>query len=103
MRCPLLRRMVQNCMVFVLCGVLAATSCHTRQIASAATNVTGFQRKETCGQYLANCERTDSGHEILIPGESFASADPMPEILHDPFGLQGTAVCTDDTATSSGL
>ncbi|HQD18409.1 MAG TPA: extracellular solute-binding protein [Bacillota bacterium] len=97
MRCPLLRRMVQNCMVFVLCGVLAATSCHTRQIASAATNVTGFQRKETYGQYLAKYEGAQTPDiEILIPGESFASADPMPEILHDPFGLQGTAVCTDE-------
>jgi ABC-type glycerol-3-phosphate transport system substrate-binding protein len=97
MRCPLLRKILQKGTVLVLCAVLAAVSCYTSQIASAATNVAGFQRKATYGEYLARFGPAQTPHtEILVPGDSFTSADPMPEILLDPFGLSGTAVRSED-------
>lgn len=97
MRYLLLRKTWYIGMVLVLCGVLAAVSCYTWQVEAAETSVTAYQRRETYGEYLARFDQAQSPDiEILIPGDSFTSADPVPEILQDPFDLNGTAVRTEE-------
>ena len=96
MRCLLPRKILQKGMVLVLCAVLAAVSCYTSQIASAAANVAGFQRRATYGEYLARFGPAQTPHtEILVPGDSFTMRIPCRDLL-DPFGLSGTAVRSED-------
>jgi len=97
MRYLLLRNTWLMGMVLVLCGLLAALSCYTFEAEAAQTGVTAYQRRETYKEYLAKFDQAQSPDiEILIPGDSFTGADPVPEILHNPFGLEGTAVRTEE-------
>lgn len=79
-------------LILVLCGVFAATGC-LADTGETIGSVTKYQRRETYREYLARFGDAQTPDiELLIPADTFTSADPAPEVLENPYGREGTAI-----------